>query len=162
MGTEERKVREIRDEKRNNVYGTAVRRAVAGIVLFAAAFLLLFAASVIRRAFAQWYTLHVYSFFVATLGRFFGIFAFSASEFMLYVLIAFLVWQISKDCVQMPAGKECERAPGSLFLRDLSGGRDPILSLCRFLRRELSQELLRAGDGAYVGGGHGGGTGGSL
>lgn len=45
MGTEERKVREIRDEKRNNVCGTAVRRAVAGIVLFAAAFLLLFAAS---------------------------------------------------------------------------------------------------------------------
>ena len=82
MGTEERKVREIRDEKRNNVYGTAVRRAVAGIVLFAAAFLLLFGASA-SEAFAQWYTLHVYSFFVATLGRFCGIFAFSVSELML-------------------------------------------------------------------------------
>ena len=93
MGTEERKVREIRDEKRNNVYGTAVRRAVAGIVLFAAAFLLLFGASA-SEAFAQWYTLHVYSFFVATLGRFCGIFAFSVSELMLYVLAAFLVWQI--------------------------------------------------------------------
>lgn len=93
MGTEERKVREIRDEKRNNVYGTAVRRAVAGIVLFAAAFLLLFGASS-SEAFAQWYTLHVYSFFVATLGRFCGIFAFSVSELMLYVLAAFLVWQI--------------------------------------------------------------------
>ena len=79
MGTEERKVREIRDEKRNNVYGTAVRRAVAGIVLFAAAFLLLFAASV-SGEFAQWYTLHVYSFFVATLGRFCGIFAFSVHD----------------------------------------------------------------------------------
>ena len=93
MGTEEREVREIRDEKRNNVYGTAVRRAVAGIVLFAAAFLLLFGASS-SEAFAQWYTLNVYSFFVATLGRFCGIFAFSVSELMLYVLAAFLVWQI--------------------------------------------------------------------
>ena len=95
MGTEERKVREIRDEKRNNVYGTAVRRAVAGIVLFAAAFLLLFAASV-SGEFAQWYTLHVYSFFVATLGRFFWILAVTSSGFFLFFVLAVVVWQIIK------------------------------------------------------------------
>ncbi len=161
MGTEERKVREIRDEKRNNVYGTAVRRAVAGIVLFAAAFLLLFAASV-SGEFAQWYTLHVYSFFVATLGRFFGIFAFSASEFMLYVLIAFLVWQIIKTVYRCRRGKNVREPLAAFFSGIFLAAGILFCSLCRFLRRELSQELLRAGDGAYVGGGHGGGTGGSL
>ena len=95
MGTEERKVREIRDEKRNNVYGTAVRRAVAGIVLFAAAFLLLFAASV-SGEFAQWYTLHVYSFFVATLGRFFGIFALYSYVVIMFFIIDIILWKIIK------------------------------------------------------------------
>lgn len=111
--TKEKKVREIRTGKKT-VYTDACRRAAAGIVLFAAAFLLLFAAS-FADGFAQWYTTRVYAFFVKTLGRFFGIFAFSASEMLLYVCAVCLLWQIVKAVYGCTAGRRPGQALAAFF-----------------------------------------------
>ena len=111
--TKEKKVREIRTGKKT-VYRDACRRAAAGIVLFAAAFLLLFAAS-FADGFAQWYTTRVYAFFVKTLGRFFGIFAFSASEMLLYVCAVCLLWQIVKAVYGCTAGRKPGQALAAFF-----------------------------------------------
>lgn len=111
--TKEEKVREIRTGKKT-VYRDACRRAAAGTVLFAAAFLLLFAAS-FADGFAQWYTTRVYAFFVKTLGRFFGIFAFSASEMLLYVCAVCLLWQIVKAVYGCTAGRRPGQALAAFF-----------------------------------------------
>ena len=58
--------------------------------------------------------------------------------------------------------KACGTAAGSVFFRGISGSRYPVCSLCRFLRRERSQELLCPRGRAYVGGGLGGRAAGSL
>ena len=113
MRTKEKKVREIRTGKKT-VYRDACRRAAAGTVLFAAAFFLLFAAS-FADGFAQWYTTRVYAFFVKTLGRFFGIFAFSASELLLYVCAVCLLWQIVKAVYGCTAGRKPGQALAAFF-----------------------------------------------
>lgn len=114
MDTKEGKAREVRTEKQKSVYRTAWERGIAGVVLFASAFLLLGAAA-LREDFAQWYSLHVYSFFVSTVGRFFGIFAFSASEFLLYVLAVFLIWQIIKTAYRAVKEKRPGRSLAAFF-----------------------------------------------
>lgn len=101
MRTDDRRAGEVHIGK--DVYRTARRRTAAGIALFASALLLLFAASS-SGEFAQWYSLHIYSFFVKTVGRFFGIFVFSVSEILLYVLVFVLVCRIVKtvrECVKV-------------------------------------------------------------
>ncbi len=114
MDTKEGKAREVQTEKPKSVYRTAWERGIAGVVLFASAFLLLGAAA-LREDFAQWYSLHVYSFFVSTVGRFFGIFAFSASEFLLYVLAVFLIWQIIKTVYRAVKEKRPGRSLAVFF-----------------------------------------------
>lgn len=116
MDTKEGKAREVQPEKPKSVYRTAWERGIAGVLLFAAALLLLGAAA-LREDFAQWYSLHVYSFFVSTVGRFFGIFAFSASEFLLYVLLVFLIWQIIKTVYRAVK----EKRPGQPLAAFFSG-----------------------------------------
>ncbi len=116
MDIKESKAREVQTEKQKSVYRTAWERGIEGAVLFCAAFLLLAAAN-LREDFAQWYSLHVYSFFVSTVGRFFGIFAFSASEFLLYVLLVFLIWQIIKTAHRVVK----EKRPGQPLAAFFSG-----------------------------------------
>ena len=75
------------------------RRIFAAVILAAGSLCLLYAAQNIP-AFADWYTAHVYSILVETIGRFWGIFPFSAVEFGLYltilVLILSLIYAIHK------------------------------------------------------------------
>ena len=66
------------------------RRIFAAVILAAGSLCLLYAAQNIP-AFADWYTAHVYSILVETLGRFWGIFPFSAVEFGLYLAIFVLI-----------------------------------------------------------------------
>lgn len=66
------------------------RKGIAGCILFAAGFALLFI-SRISRGFAIWYSAHVYLLFVNTLGRLMEIFPFSVSELMLYILTVTLI-----------------------------------------------------------------------
>lgn len=116
VDTKAEKPREIQTEEPKNVYRTAQRRVIAGAIFFCAAFLLL-AAAAFREEFAQWYSLHVYSFFVSTVGRFFGIFAFSASEFLLYVSVVFLIRQIMRAVYRAVK----ERRPGQPLAAFFSG-----------------------------------------
>ena len=67
-----------------------LRRAFTAVILAAGSLCLLYAAQNIP-AFADWYTAHVYSILVETLGRFWGIFPFSAVEFGLYLAIFVLI-----------------------------------------------------------------------
>ena len=142
--TKEKKVREIRTGKKT-VYRDACRRAAAGIVLFAAAFLLLFAAS-FADGFAQWYTTRVYAFFVKTLGRFFGIFAFSASEMLLYVCAVCLLWQIVKAVYGCTAGRRPGQALAAFFSGLFLAAAILFFLYAAFLRRELSPDLLCPGE----------------
>ena len=75
------------------------RRIFAAVILAAGSLCLLYAAQNIP-AFANWYTEHIYSILVETIGRFWGIFPFSAVEFGLYltilVLILSLIYAIHK------------------------------------------------------------------
>ena len=69
------------------------------IILTAISFFLLYAAQS-SSAFADWYSEHVYSLLVNTIGRFFGLFPFSFVEIALYILIISLlfsfVWMIAQ------------------------------------------------------------------
>ena len=75
------------------------RRIFAAVILAAGSLCLLYAAQNIP-AFANWYTEHIYSILVETIGRFWGIFPFSAVEFGLYltilVFILSLIYAIRK------------------------------------------------------------------
>ena len=62
------------------------RLAAAAVLLIISAVLMVLAAR--QPAFAQWYSSTVYQFLVASAGRIFGIFPFSVSELLLYVVIA--------------------------------------------------------------------------
>lgn len=68
------------------------RKTVAGCALFAVGFALLFGAREFPR-FAQWYSVTVYPVLVSAIGRVSGLFPFSLSEILLYMLIfAAAVW----------------------------------------------------------------------
>ena len=54
--------------------------------------LLLFTAHT-SKAFADWYSEHIYYVLVNTIGGFFGLFPFSVVEMGLYLLILFLIWK---------------------------------------------------------------------
>lgn len=105
---------EIRKER--SIYRISGQRTAAGILLFAAAFLLLAGASCVP-GFAQWYSVNVYSFCVATVGRFFGIFAFSASEYLLYIFLVFLLYEVVKTA----AGVVRTKTPGFYLASFFSG-----------------------------------------
>lgn len=62
------------------------KKMIAGSVLIAAGIVLSFAARMLP-GFADWYGTHLYRIWVDTVGRFFGIFPFSVTEMLLYVLI---------------------------------------------------------------------------
>lgn len=63
------------------------------MILISASLLLLLAAHT-SKAFANWYSEHIYDALVNTIGRFFGLFPFSVVEMGLYFLILFLLWKI--------------------------------------------------------------------
>lgn len=62
------------------------KKFIAGSILFAAGFILMYI-SRISRAFAQWYSVHIYPVWVNVTGRLMGFFAFSVSEVLLYTLL---------------------------------------------------------------------------
>ena len=70
---------------------SSVRRTIAGILLFAAAFCLLFLAANVD-GMAQWYAVHIYPLIVGSVGRVFGWFPFSVTEIGLYLLIFFILF----------------------------------------------------------------------
>lgn len=63
-----------------------IRKTIAGCMLFAAGFLLLFLSDNIP-GLADWYAEYIYPVIVNTVGRFFGLFPFSVSEVMIYLLV---------------------------------------------------------------------------
>jgi len=73
-------------EKKKNI----IFLIISGILLFLSAILLFLALYI--TGFAQWYSTNVYPIWVASVGRFFGIFPFSVAEILLYLLVlAFIV-----------------------------------------------------------------------
>lgn len=81
---------------------------IAGSILFAAGFILMYI-SRISRAFAQWYSVHIYPVWVNVTGRLMGFFAFSVSEVLLYtvLLLAVLTFlRLMVRAVKKRAGKK--------------------------------------------------------
>lgn len=81
---------------------------IAGSILFAAGFILMYI-SRISRAFAQWYSVHIYPVWVNVTGRLMGFFAFSVSEVLLYtvLLLAVLTFlRLMVRAVKKHAGKK--------------------------------------------------------
>lgn len=75
------------------------RKCAAGSVLFGVGFLLMYV-SRISRTFAQWYSTHIYPVWVNTTGRLMGLFPFSVSEVLLYVLLCIAAISIFKIIVR--------------------------------------------------------------
>ena len=96
-------------DKEKKVLKTSNRmKGITGCILFAAGFALLFI-SRISRGFAIWYSTHVYLFFVNTLGRLMGVFPFSVSELILYIVIVtfiITVLYLMIQTVKKKAGKQ--------------------------------------------------------
>lgn len=67
-----------------------IKRIVFSITLAAFSLVLLYLSRLFPE-FANWYTDHIYSAFVNTIGRFWGLFPFSAVEFILYLMILLLL-----------------------------------------------------------------------
>ena len=81
---------------------------IAGSILFAAGFILMYI-SRISRAFAQWYSVHIYPVWVNVTGRLMGFFAFSVSEVLLYtvlLLAALTFLRLMVRAVKKRAGKK--------------------------------------------------------
>ena len=81
---------------------------IAGSILFAAGFILMYI-SRISRAFAQWYSVHIYPVWVNLTGRLMGFFAFSVSEVLLYtvlLLTALTFLRFMVRAVKKRAGKK--------------------------------------------------------
>lgn len=68
---------------------TTLHKLILSILLFSLSFLALFLSHK-SSAFADWYSSFVYPLFVASIGRFFGIFPFSVSEIGLYLFVILL------------------------------------------------------------------------
>ncbi len=84
------------------------RKCITGSILFAAGFALMYI-SRISRAFAQWYSVHVYPVWVNVTGRFMGIFAFSVSEVLLYTVLLIVIltfFRLVIRAVRKCAGKK--------------------------------------------------------
>lgn len=78
------------------------RKGVAIVILFGCSFLMLLAGSLSKEA-ARWYSFNVYPLWVQTIGRFFGLFPFSAAEICLYAgiflclfFLARFLWRLVK------------------------------------------------------------------
>ena len=84
------------------------KKCIAGSILFAAGFILMYI-SRISRAFAQWYSVHIYPVWVNVTGRLMGFFAFSVSEVLLYtvlLLTALTFLRLMVRAVKKYAGKK--------------------------------------------------------
>ena len=84
------------------------KKCIAGSILFAAGFILMYI-SRISRAFAQWYSVHIYPVWVNLTGRLMGFFAFSVSEVLLYtvlLLTALTFLRLMVRAVKKRAGKK--------------------------------------------------------
>lgn len=64
---------------------------IAGCILLAAGFMLLCVSRFFRGS-AQWYSIHIYPLWVGSIGRVMGIFPFSVSEILLYVVIISVIF----------------------------------------------------------------------
>lgn len=93
---------------------SSVRRTIAGILLFAAAFCLLFLAANVD-GMAQWYAVHIYPLIVGSVGRVFGWFPFSVTEIGLYLLIFFILFFFLRLIVGL-IRKRCGRNEVGHFL----------------------------------------------
>lgn len=87
---------------------TLVRIGI-GILLTVMSFLLLYAAQS-SRSFANWYSRHIYSFLVNTIGRFFGLFPFSFVELALYILIILLLFSFLWMIIRTIRHQKCSWA----------------------------------------------------
>lgn len=65
-------------------------KGIAGCILLAAGIVLTFISRIFP-AFAQWYSTHIYPIWVNVTGRVMGVFPFSVSEVLLYILIAAVI-----------------------------------------------------------------------
>lgn len=66
---------------------------IAGCIFLAAGFMLLYISRIFP-GFARWYSIHIYPLWTGTVGRLTGMFSFSVSEILIYILIFHMVRRI--------------------------------------------------------------------
>lgn len=101
-------------EKKTNIGKKNIRRMMAGCILFAISFLLLYLGKKVP-GFAQWYSEHIYRVLLGVIGRISGIFPFSAAEICLYILIATLLLLGGRLIIRVVRGKAGRLEAGSFF-----------------------------------------------
>ena len=108
------------------------KKPIISAVLLAAALILSVAA---RKAegFAQWYSTHLYSLWVGSIGRILGVLPFSVSEMLLYLLLlGVLLWSVTAAAgrwkkVHMQDSKATAKAGGRQFLNNKGSGWNILL-----------------------------------
>jgi len=86
---------------------TSIILIIGGAALVLAAALLFLARK--WTGFAQWYSENIYDFLVSTVGRFFGVFPFSVSEILLYLIIGGVIFSVARIVIRLirrKAGKK--------------------------------------------------------
>lgn len=74
-------------------------------IVLAAVSAVLTAAARLAPGFAQWYGTCLYPLWVGSIGRVMGYFPFSVSEMLLYILLAYIVWNIVKSVGRVTGGR---------------------------------------------------------
>ena len=129
-----------------------LRRAFTAVILAAGSLCLLYAAQNIP-AFADWYTAHVYSILVETLGRFWGIFPFSAVEFGLYLAIFVLILSLITYtlCCGINYGHKSFSVATGITTSSYTA--EELASVCELLTEQLNElapEISCAEDGTSL------------